>query len=46
MGEHARVAAATRLRRSAEPLLYEWELAITHPDGVAFVCDLVAERRA
>lgn len=44
--EHPRVASATRVRRCADPPLYEWELHITHPDGVAFVCDLMAERDA
>lgn len=44
--EHPRVASATYVRRSSDPLLYEWELTITHPDGVAFICDLVAGRDA
>lgn len=40
--EHPRVADATYVRRCSDPELYEWELHITHPDGVAFVCDQTA----
>jgi hypothetical protein len=46
VGEHARVASATHYRRCSEPLAYEWEVHITHPDGVAYICDLVDERNA
>lgn len=42
--EHPRVASATRYRRSSETQKYEWELHLSHPDGVAFICDLAAER--
>jgi len=40
------VGAATRYRRSSEPEVYEWEIIVTHPDGVAFICDLVDKRHA
>lgn len=43
--EHPRVGAATLYRRSSEPLKHEWEIAFTHPDAVAFICDLCAVRR-
>lgn len=43
--QHPSVAAATRYRRSVEPEKYEWELHFTHPDAVAFIGDLVDERR-
>lgn len=42
---HARVAAATLYRRSSEPDKHEWELAFTHPDAVAFICDLCSVTR-
>ena len=41
----ARVASATRFKRCSEPTLYEWEIAFTHPDAVAFICDLCEVRR-
>lgn len=44
--EHPRVASAVRYRRSSEPEKHEWELWVRHPDGVAFICDLVDERHA
>lgn len=40
-----RVAGATRFRRSQVPEAYEWELAFTHPDGGAFICDLCSVPR-
>ena len=40
------VGSATRYRRSADPDKHEWEITITHPDGVAFICDLVDGRDA
>lgn len=43
--EHPRVAAATHYRRSYEPLKHEWEIAFTHPDAVAFICDLCSVSR-
>lgn len=38
--EHPAVATATHYRRSANPDVYEWELTFSHPDAVAFICDL------
>lgn len=43
--EHPRVGAATYYRRSSNPDLYEYEIGFTHPDAVAFICDLCAVRR-
>jgi hypothetical protein len=40
------LGGAARYRRSAEPEIYEYEITITHPDGVAFICDLVDARHA
>ena len=37
----AAIGKYTRYRRFAEPASYEYEIAVTHPDGVAFICDLV-----
>lgn len=42
---HPRVAVATYYRRSSVPERYEWELGFTHPDAVAFICDLAGVSR-
>ena len=39
------VGSATRYRRSSGPDIHEWEITVTHPDGVAFICDLVDGRQ-
>lgn len=43
--EHPRVAGATHFRRSSVPEIYEYEIHFTHPDAVAFICDLCKVRR-
>lgn len=39
------LGGSTRYRRSTEPLIYEHEVSITHPDGVAIVAELQEARR-
>lgn len=39
------LGGATRYRRSSDPELHEWEVTISHPDGVAIACDLADSRR-
>ena len=41
----ATLGSYTKYRRSAEPLAYEYECHLTHPDAVAVVCDLVDGKR-
>jgi hypothetical protein len=36
--------SATLWVRTREPRVTEWEIAFNHPDAVALVCDLAAER--
>lgn len=42
---HAAVASAGSYPRSVDPYVEEWEVKFTHPDAVAFICDLADERR-
>lgn len=42
--EHPRVAGATHYRADTDTDRWDWELAFTHPDAVAFICDLTDAR--
>lgn len=42
--EHPAVASATHYERARGSGAWEWELTFSHPDAVAFICDLIAER--